>query len=133
MIKAFKFLAGTFTSSQNINYPTTLSKKWAWVSGIIAVLVSIPILAVLSSFFVSSGEIWDHLVDTVLGDYVANSFFLIIFFFFRSFFFLSQNRFAVCFRVDGFIPSAFHHQKNQCTLRQQGGLVAHGPGGPQTA
>lgn len=78
MINVFRFLAGTFTSSQNVKYPTTLSKKWAWISGIIAVLVSIPILAVLSSFFVSSGEIWNHLATTVLGDYVTNSFFLII-------------------------------------------------------
>lgn len=78
MFKAFRFLAGTFTSSETTKYPTTLSKKWAIISGIIAVLVSIPILAVLSSFFVSSGEIWSHLASTVLGDYVTNSFLLIV-------------------------------------------------------
>ena len=78
MFKALRFLSGTFTSSENNRYPTTLSKKWAFVSGIIALLVSIPILAVLSSFFVSSGEIWSHLASTVLGDYITNSLFLII-------------------------------------------------------
>lgn len=78
MFKALRFLAGTFTSSYSNKYPTTLSKKWAVVSGIIAVLVSIPILSVLSSFFVSSGEIWSHLASTVLGDYITNSLLLIV-------------------------------------------------------
>ncbi len=78
MFKALRFLAGTFTSSDSNKYPTTLSKKWAVVSGIIAVLVSIPILSVLSSFFVSSGEIWSHLASTVLGDYITNSLLLIV-------------------------------------------------------
>ncbi|MFY0699083.1 MAG: iron ABC transporter permease [Balneola sp.] len=78
MFKALRFLAGTFTSSESNKYPTTLSKKWAVVSGIIAVLVSIPILSVLSSFFVSSGEIWSHLASTVLGDYITNSLLLIV-------------------------------------------------------
>lgn len=78
MFKALRFLAGTFTSSDSNRYPTTLSKKWATVSGIIAILVSIPILSVLSSFFISSGEIWSHLASTVLGDYITNSLLLII-------------------------------------------------------
>ncbi|MEO9886596.1 MAG: iron ABC transporter permease [Balneola sp.] len=78
MFKAFRFLAGTFTSSDINKYPTTLSKKWAFISGVIALLVSIPILAVLSSFFVSSGEIWSHLAETVLSDYISNSLLLII-------------------------------------------------------
>ncbi len=78
MFKALRFLAGTFTSSDSNKYPATLSKKWAVVSGIIAVLVSIPILSVLSSFFVSSGEIWSHLASTVLGDYITNSLLLIV-------------------------------------------------------
>ncbi len=78
MFKALRYLAGTFSFSDSKNYPVTLSKKWALISAIIAVLVSIPILTVLSSFFVSSGEIWEHLASTVLGDYITNSFLLII-------------------------------------------------------
>ncbi|XWN38103.1 MAG: iron ABC transporter permease [Balneola sp.] len=78
MFKALRFLAGTFTSTVSNKYPTTLSKKWAVVSGIIALLVSIPILSVLSSFFISSGEIWSHLASTVLGDYIINSLLLIL-------------------------------------------------------
>ena len=78
MFKAPRFLAGTFTSSDSNRYPTTLSKKWASISGIIAILVSIPILSVLSSFFISSGEIWRHLASTVLGDYITNSLLLIV-------------------------------------------------------
>lgn len=78
MFKAFRFLAGTFTSSNTNKHPITLSKKWAFISGLIALLVSIPILAVLSSFFVSSGDIWSHLAETVLGDYISNSLLLIV-------------------------------------------------------
>jgi len=78
MSKAFQFLAGTFTSSKKTKYPVTLSKKWAVISGIIALFVSIPIITVLSSFFVSSGEIWSHLAETVLSDYISNSLILII-------------------------------------------------------
>lgn len=54
------------------------SKKWAISSAIIAFLVAIPIISVLSSFFLPTGEIWSHLVDTVLGDYIQNSLILII-------------------------------------------------------
>ncbi|MBF0380781.1 MAG: iron ABC transporter permease [Magnetococcales bacterium] len=38
-----------------------------------AAIFSIPVLVVLGFLFVPAGEIWSHLVDTVLKDYVLNS------------------------------------------------------------
>lgn len=45
---------------------------------VIALLISIPIFTVIFSVFTPSGEVWQHLADTVLGDYVQNSIWLII-------------------------------------------------------
>lgn len=39
----------------------------------IAALFAMPVLFVLSSVFVPAGEVWDHLVETRLVDYVVNS------------------------------------------------------------
>jgi len=39
----------------------------------IAALFAMPVLFVLSSVFVPAGEVWDHLVETRLLDYVVNS------------------------------------------------------------
>jgi len=53
-----------------------LLKLDAWWTGliiIIAILISTPILTVLSSIFANSGEIWQHLAATVLQDYIINS------------------------------------------------------------
>ena len=46
-----------------------------WRSGVIvvAVLLALPVLTVFSAVFVPAGEVWQHLVDTVLADYVLNS------------------------------------------------------------
>ncbi len=78
MIKPLSLLTGSFSAIQRKGRSKSLSRKWTIVSAGIAVLVSIPILTVLSSFFVSSGDIWKHLASTVLGDYVSNSFVLLI-------------------------------------------------------
>lgn len=53
------------------------SPKWTFFSMAIALLISIPILTVVSSIFTPSGEIWSHLAETVLDDYVINSLILI--------------------------------------------------------
>ncbi|MGK7948039.1 MAG: ABC transporter permease [Xenococcaceae cyanobacterium] len=44
----------------------------------IAVIISIPIIFVFQSVFTDSGDIWSHLVETVLVDYVSNSFWLML-------------------------------------------------------
>jgi len=55
------------------------SRAWSWVTVTIALLVSIPILSVISNvFFASSGDIWGHLAATVLPGYVRNSLLLMV-------------------------------------------------------
>ncbi|MEX0844060.1 MAG: iron ABC transporter permease [Balneolaceae bacterium] len=58
--------------------PKQKSPKWTLFSMVIALLISIPILTVVFSIFTPSGEIWRHLAETVLDDYIKNSLFLII-------------------------------------------------------
>ncbi|MCU7842823.1 MAG: iron ABC transporter permease [Candidatus Thiodiazotropha sp. (ex Monitilora ramsayi)] len=52
----------------------------AWGIGVlsIALLLAIPVLLVLSFLFEPAGEVWQHLVDTVLQDYVTNSLLLML-------------------------------------------------------
>ncbi len=47
----------------------------AWGAGIIgmALILMLPVLVVLGFVFVPAGEVWSHLVDTVLREYVINS------------------------------------------------------------
>jgi len=54
-----------------INSPLT------WASLLIAALFSIPILSVLANVFAPSSDTWQHLVETVLPGYIANTFFLV--------------------------------------------------------
>jgi iron(III) transport system permease protein len=51
---------------------------WTIAVMIIAFLVSVPILAVVSSLLTDSGQVWQHLVDTVLSDYLLTSFWLLL-------------------------------------------------------
>lgn len=43
-----------------------------------AFLVSLPILAVFAYVFVPAGDVWEHLAETVLSDYLTNSFWLML-------------------------------------------------------
>ncbi|HEY9637184.1 MAG TPA: iron ABC transporter permease [Coleofasciculaceae cyanobacterium] len=68
--------------------PMTLSRqlgvRWERPSGwtalvmVIALLISTPVLFVLSNVFTDSGKTWNHLAQTVLGRYITNSFWLMI-------------------------------------------------------
>ncbi len=51
-----------------------------WVAGVllVALLLAIPVLVVLSFLFEPAGEVWRHLSETVLQDYVVNSLLLMI-------------------------------------------------------
>ncbi|QCS49944.1 iron ABC transporter permease [Picosynechococcus sp. PCC 11901] len=51
---------------------------WTPMTLAIAALIALPIFSVLGSVFTDSGEIWRHLVDTVLGRYVFNSLWLML-------------------------------------------------------
>ncbi len=52
-------------------------KVWNILSALIAASVAFPILTVFSSVFAEKGEIWSHLAETVLSDYVVNSLLLV--------------------------------------------------------
>ena len=51
-----------------------------WVVGllVISVLLAIPLVCILMSVFVDSGDVWRHLIDTVLSSYVLNSLALVL-------------------------------------------------------
>jgi iron(III) transport system permease protein len=51
-----------------------------WRTGIVglASLLMLPLLVVLGYVFVPAGEVWSHLVDTVLQEYVSNSLLLML-------------------------------------------------------
>ncbi len=51
---------------------------WTPITLAIAALIATPVLFVLSSIFADSGEVWSHLVQTVLGRYITNSILLMI-------------------------------------------------------
>ncbi|TYL48689.1 ABC transporter permease [Marinomonas sp. IMCC 4694] len=50
--------------------------KWNWLKSaavFIAVVLALPILVVLVNVLMGDGEVWRHLYDTVLAEYVSNS------------------------------------------------------------
>ncbi len=51
-----------------------------WILGAVAIalIVSIPVLSVLSSIFLPSSDVWQHLKSTVLTEYIKNSLLLVI-------------------------------------------------------
>jgi iron(III) transport system permease protein len=49
-----------------------------WSAIVLAILIFVPIAAVLSNVFSHGGETWKHLVDTVLPGYVANTVLLVL-------------------------------------------------------
>ncbi len=51
---------------------------WTGLVILIALIISIPVLFVLSSIFSDSGDAWSHLASTVLPTYLTNSFWLMI-------------------------------------------------------
>jgi len=54
------------------------SSAWNFITLGIALLVSIPIFTIIANLFVSSGDVWPHLVSTVLPDYIRNSLWLLV-------------------------------------------------------
>ena len=52
----------------------------AWTAGVVitAALLALPVLTVFSFVFYPAGEVWTHLVETVLADYVRNSLALMV-------------------------------------------------------
>lgn len=44
----------------------------------VALLLALPVLVVFGYLFIPAGEVWRHLADTVLRDYVQNSLLLVL-------------------------------------------------------
>jgi iron(III) transport system permease protein len=49
-----------------------------WSAIAVALLVSIPVLSVLTNIFTPASEVWPHLIDTVLASYITNTVGLVI-------------------------------------------------------
>ena len=47
--------------------------RWSIAALAIAAVISVPVLVVFSSIFVPAGDVWTHLVSTVLSGYILNS------------------------------------------------------------
>ncbi len=51
--------------------------RWSIFALLVAALISVPVIVVASSVFVSAGDIWAHLMATVLPRYISNSLWLL--------------------------------------------------------
>ena len=51
-----------------------------WPAGVVimAIVLALPVFAVCGSIFYPAGEVWRHLAETVLGEYISNSLILVI-------------------------------------------------------
>ena len=58
--------------------PFVSLNAWSIYAVAIALLVSVPILVVFSAVFAPTGEVWRHLVDTVLWNYIRNTLWIIL-------------------------------------------------------
>lgn len=78
----YRFMAdinGTFnTSSRKIGLPPIHLDRWHIIVLLVALLCATPVVTVFSYVFQPAGDVWQHLVDTVLYDYVSNSLILVI-------------------------------------------------------
>lgn len=59
-------------------YPRMHFDRWHFIVLSIAILCALPVVTVFSFVFVPAGEVWQHLVDTVLQEYILNSLVLLI-------------------------------------------------------
>jgi iron(III) transport system permease protein len=55
-----------------------LFNGWTLFTVITALIIASPVFVVISFIFVPTGEIWSHLAETVLGNYIYNSILLLI-------------------------------------------------------
>jgi iron(III) transport system permease protein len=55
-----------------------VADRWFWAVMLPTALMLLPILAVFSFIFVPTGEVWAHLAETVLRDYIINSLLLAV-------------------------------------------------------
>lgn len=55
-----------------------LPRAWPTALVLIAALMALPVLVVVGFVFVPAGEVWRHLTETVLSDYISNSVLLML-------------------------------------------------------
>ena len=65
-------------SGHGLPRPARRRGPLAWAALLIAVLFTVPVLSVLINVFVPSQGTWQHLADTVLPDYIANTLWLVV-------------------------------------------------------
>ena len=70
--------AGTLPSDSTHRTKPRRPSGWTLAAAAIALVIAIPILTVLGFVLYPSTETWQHLVDTVLADYVTNSLLLML-------------------------------------------------------
>ena len=61
-----------------VNYNAIHVNGWRFSIMAITAILSLPIMVVLVHVFLPAGEIWDHLLETVLFDYIRNSLLLML-------------------------------------------------------
>jgi iron(III) transport system permease protein len=69
---------GSVTAIVDANAPGTGRSWWTRLVIAAALLLAMPVLVVVAFVFVPAGEVWRHLADTVLADYVGNSLLLML-------------------------------------------------------
>ncbi len=59
---------------------TALHRPGFWQAGVLlsALVLALPVFTVFSFIFVPAGEVWSHLAETVLADYLSNSALLVL-------------------------------------------------------
>ena len=55
-----------------------LRQPWTIATVIIAIAMALPLFAILSGSFSDTREVWQHLIQTVLGEYIGNSLMLML-------------------------------------------------------
>lgn len=58
--------------------PSPHLSLWPSALTLIALLLALPVLVVVGFLFIPAGEVWRHLADTVLSDYIRNSLLLML-------------------------------------------------------
>ncbi|MFC1664544.1 ABC transporter permease [Pseudomonadota bacterium] len=75
-------MSATLTEPSQLKWSTWLyrSKPDSWTFGVVccALLITVPVLTVFSFVFHPAGDVWNHLVETVLFDYLRNSLVLVL-------------------------------------------------------
>ncbi len=65
-------------SDKQAGKPTAGFRLWSLVIVVLATALALPVFVIVSFLFVPAGEVWRHLADTVLVDYVTNSLLLML-------------------------------------------------------